>query len=380
MRLTARGQAVGLKAYALGRVTRDNGTPTGSRTTLVYVAETAKPDCELEGYAAALLEQRVSGTSSTGTPIVSGITTDHLRDGDVVLVSPNGHVRTVFRPDSAHNVLFMTERCNSYCLMCSQPPRDVDDSFLVDVNLRLIPLMLPTPAYVCITGGEPTLLGDGLLAILRKLKETLPSTHAHMLTNGRRFADPEFTRAFSSVQHLNLSLGIPLYADNAPDHDYVVQARGAFDETMRGLYQLARDTQNIEIRVVLHSHTIERLESLCEYIYRNLPFASHVALMGLEVTGFAKHNLPRLWIDPVRAGVIVGRAAELLAVRGMNVSIYNYPLCLLPRSAWEYARRSISDWKQTYAEPCQECRVRGECAGLFQWAVERYSGMLRPVA
>jgi len=32
------------------------------------------------------------------------------------------------RPDSRHNVLVATERCNSNCLMCSQPPQDRDDA------------------------------------------------------------------------------------------------------------------------------------------------------------------------------------------------------------------------------------------------------------
>jgi len=50
---------------------------------------------------------------------------EHLRDGDIVVLQPNtGFVRTIYRPDSVHNTIFMTERCNSNCLMCSQPPKD----------------------------------------------------------------------------------------------------------------------------------------------------------------------------------------------------------------------------------------------------------------
>ena len=93
-------------------------------------------------------------------------------------------------------------------------------------------------------------------------------------------------------------MGIPLYSDIDVKHDYVVQAKGAFDETILGLYNLARCEVPIEIRVVVHKQTYRRLPQLAEFIYRNLPFASHVALMGMEMFGYVHLNLDTLWIDP----------------------------------------------------------------------------------
>lgn len=382
LKLRTQGSAVGVSTYALGTVTRVAVADPERRRTQVLVARTALPD-ELDGYAGAVLEDSVSGTPVrfTRTPTIRGIRdTTHLAEGDVVLLSPTGQVRTMFRPGSPNNVIFMTERCNSYCIMCSQPPRADDDSFLVDINLRLIPMMLPPPEFLTITGGEPTLLGEGLFAVIHQLKVCLPTTRVHILTNGRRFSRPSFAREFHGTHHPQVSLGIPLYADNAPDHDYVVQASGAFDQTLQGLYQLAIFNQLVEIRVVLHAHTVPRLPALCEFIYRNLPFVTHVALMGIEIVGFAKANLDGLWHDAEEIGRAVSEAAEMLAIRGMNVSIYNYPLCLLPTTGWRFARRSISDWKQTYAEPCQRCAERGNCGGLFRWAVEKYAGLVRPIS
>ena len=100
--------------------------------------------------------------------------------------------------------------------MCSQPPIDRDDAHaLTERNLKLIDLMTPAPDYLCITGGEPTLLEERLLTIVAKLRDTMPSTYVHMLTNGRRFAWADFASRFAAVRHPNLSLGIPLYADHA---------------------------------------------------------------------------------------------------------------------------------------------------------------------
>jgi hypothetical protein len=71
-----------------------------------------------------------------------------------------------------------------------------------------------------------------------------------------------------------------------------------YDQTVLGLQQLARYGLRVEIRVVLHALTIPRLPELAEYIYRNLTFAEHVALMGLENIGYAPRNMDKLWIDP----------------------------------------------------------------------------------
>jgi His-Xaa-Ser system radical SAM maturase HxsC len=304
----------------------------------------------------------------------------HLKSGDVVVLHPrSGLVRTLFRPDSNYNSLLLTDRCNSFCLMCSQPPVDKDDSELVDINLEAIRLMDPPPETLGLTGGEPTLLGEDLFRIIRELRDRLPNTDVHMLTNGRRFAWTEFTAAFMSIAHPRLTLGVPVYADNAADHDYVVQTRGAFDQTIQGLHQLARYDQAIEIRVVLHALTVPRLKQLAEYIYRNVPFASHVAFMGLEITGFAKPNLSKLWIDPYDYQLELAAAVEHLAIRGMSVSIYNHQLCLLNRELWPFARKAISDWKNVYLECCEPCRVRSQCGGFFQTGLTRVSSHLAPI-
>ncbi|MBI3854766.1 MAG: carbamoyl-phosphate synthase large subunit, partial [Planctomycetes bacterium] len=62
---------------------------------------------------------------------------------------------------------------------------------------------------------------------------------------------------------------------------------GAFDEAVLGILRLKDHGQRVEIRVVLHAITAPRLRETCTWIARNLPFVDHVALMGLENTGFA---------------------------------------------------------------------------------------------
>jgi hypothetical protein len=111
--------------------------------------------------------------------------------------------------------------------------------------------------------------------------------------------------------------------------------------------------------------TVDRLPGLASFIYRRLPFVEHIALMGLEPMGFTKQNRDRLWIDPVDYIQPLGDAVFHLANRGMAVSIYNLPLCILPEPLRPFARQSISDWKNTFAPECTGCDLISHCSGFF---------------
>lgn len=289
-----------------------------------------------------------------------------VQPGDVVRLREGGSLVTVlYRRGSAANVLFATERCNSLCLMCSQPPRDEDDDWRVDELLQLVPLIDKTDPALGITGGEPTLLGQGLVRVLDACAQELPDTELHILTNGRRFADPGLARDFVRAGGDRTMWAVPLAGDGPARHDEIMGAAGGFNETMLGLAELAALGARVEIRVVLHAMSILRLPELAEFIYRRLPFVAHVALMGLEPMGYAKGNRDRLWIDPADYLDPLYRTTRYLADRGLPVSIYNLPLCVLPQSLWPFARQSISDWKNRFPDECAPCVMKDSCAGFF---------------
>lgn len=122
-----------------------------------------------------------------------------------------------------------------------------------------------------------------------------------------------------------------------------------------------------------------RLPQLAEFICRNLPFAAHVALMGMEMYGYVHLNLNALWIDPFDYRSELEEATLCLALHGMNASIYNHQLCAIPKCIRPFARKPISDWKDIYLEECTRCGARPCCGGFFQSATERHSAQIAPV-
>ena len=239
----------------------------------------------------------------------------------------------------------------------------------------MLPISTPELGF---TGGEPTLYGDGFIDLLHLTQAYLPETSIHILSNGRAFFDLEFSRKYASVGHKDMMLGIPIYSDDPVRHDYVVQAQGAFDETIRGILNLKSLGQKVEVRVVLHQQTIDRLPQLCQFLARNLLFVDHVALMGLEMTGFTRANIDQLWIDPYEYKNTLSEAVLILKSYGMNVSVYNHQRCLVNDDILFAYRKSISDWKNEFAAECTGCKKQSECGGFFSSGTQhKYSPNIR---
>ena len=324
---------------------------------------------------------RGAGASGMPGPVLRlGPELAHLDAGDIIHVPDDGRRVTVLWKNSArHNALLLTEQCDNYCLMCSQPPKNRDDAWLFDRAGKVISLLPQGARALSLTGGEPTLHADALIGLLEHCKRVAPGLSVHLLSNGRRFADPEFTRRYAAVGLADIMAGIPVYAPEPGLHDFIVQAAGAFNETVHGILNLASHGQAVEIRVVVQRHTVPVLPSLAAFIARNLPFVAQVALMGLEMTGLARPNSPLVWAEPAGYQHELAETVGILDTAGITTRIYNHQLCVLDRRLWPYAVRSISDWKNDYLDICRSCSVRDACGGVFTTSGNRLSQHLHPV-
>jgi len=337
-----------------------------------------------QGFAATIIRnQSVNDLDTVGLGeniYLVGGDYDYLSDGDVVRLNPNtDYISSLYRRASNHNTILLTERCNNYCLMCSQPPKDVDDNWLIEEAFQLINLLPTTTHSLGFSGGEPTLYGTRFIELMRHAKNYLPTTSLDVLSNGRSFKDEAFAQALGRVEHPDLMIGIPIYSDDPVRHDYVVQAKGAFDETIQGILNLKRFGQKVEIRIVIHKETLPRLVETCEFIVRNLLFVDHVALMGLEITGFTRANLDLLWVDAYEYREVLSEAVSVLVSYGVNASVYNHQLCTINSDVFPIYRKSISDWKNEYIGKCELCRRKTDCGGFFSSAVQyRYSDHITP--
>ena len=277
---------------------------------------------------------------------------------------------------SNDNALFVTGQCNNHCLMCCQPPVKKDDiDFFYEKNLRLIdsaPIELPT---IGITGGEPTLLGERLFDLIAYIRKRLPNTHIQILSNGRRFADGAYAERLAQVAEGMASVGVPFHSDSPIIHDRIAGAENAYNQTLNGLYNLAANDMDIELRVVLTKQNYQRLPQMARFISKNLAFVSTVAFMAMEDIGYTIKNHDLVWLEPEDYIPELRQAVQYLSQLEFDVSLFNLPLCLLPEVLRPFAKQSISDWKNKFLPLCETCTAKSECCGFFTTSKSTFQGI-----
>ena len=371
MSITAKGNALNIASPIIGII---NKSPTAQ------YYEIKNGHSINNGIIAAIIEDTAK-INHLGVPVVNlkpGLLT--LLDGDIVMLNPNGYVSILFRANSQQNYLFVTEQCNSKCLMCPQPPKKRDDmDYYFDINMKVINLLPQDMSVIGITGGEPTLLGEKLSILLANISQKLPETEVHLLTNGRALAWNNNVQKLVAIPRHTVIYAISLHSDYYISHDYQAQCRHAFTQSLLGIHNLGRYDRRVEIRVIINKLNAHRLSKMAEFIYRNMPFVEHIAFMGLELMGYCKMNFDRLWVNPSDYIEQLREATMMLAQNRIAVSIYNLPLCSLPDDLREFSRKSITEWKIRFPDECAGCNVISECGGIFNSWSKVKEGIINPI-
>ena len=287
---------------------------------------------------------------------------------DVLRIFPSGKIIFVYEVQSHTNSFFLTDACNSRCLMCPQPPQNASQSYIEDC-LQLLNMINDSPEVMGITGGEPTFFWEDLICLIENIRNKYSDCFLQILTNGRSLRMLEKAKEIMDCVVNKDLFCIPIYSDDERIHNRLV-GREAFWQTMEGLYNLGHSNASIEIRTVILKHNYKRLKEFSHYIYRNLPFVSHVAFMGMEPVGLAHKNFDDLWVTPSEYAQFLEEAVYYLHMRGIPVSIFNHPPCLLPKSLWRFCSRAISEWKIRYFHECAACPIAESCGGVFASAIQ----------
>ncbi len=299
---------------------------------------------------------------------------ESLKEGDVVAINDGSKfIHVLFRESDLHHTVFLTNRCNSNCLMCSQPPTKHDDSWLVDEAMKIAAHMRVSPEILGFTGGEPLLIGNSLRQILDVFLQYHPDIKFDLLTNGRLISTGSFAQELFKGLPNRITWMVPLYGHADFLHDFVVQSNGAFEQTIDGILTLQQYEQDIQLRIVLIKPVLENLSNLCKFIGINFPFVKEVAFIACEPTGFALANKSLCETDLKDWSLNLENGIGWLEKHNVRSIIMNAPLCALPKRLWPYAQKSISDWKRVFDAECNNCDLKKSCCGLFSWYDRQWS-------
>lgn len=275
--------------------------------------------------------------------VINGNDFEKFGENDIIELL-NDKIYFLWEYKNDDNLLFLTESCPHKCIMCPQPPNKHNKA-LESKNMRILKLI---PKHytksICLTGGEPTILGEYYLNLLKKIRQKFKHNALITLTGGIYFSNLKFLNKFVSLKS-NSIVAISFPSDIDTMNDFIVGKKGSFYKTHNGIYNLAKANEKIELRIVVSKLNYKRLPFMADYIYRNYPFVYHIAIMGLELIGYAESNYKQIYINPKDYNEYLQKCIKKFVRYDMNVSIYNIPLCLLDKSIRKYAVKSISKWK-----------------------------------
>lgn len=296
---------------------------------------------------------------------------EDFENNEVIIINtPNNSIDRFFRPSATANSILLTEKCDQRCIMCSQPPKNLDYDYF-DIYEKAL-LLTPENTNIGITGGEPTLHKKNLFKFILNIIKKRPDITFHVLSNAQHFKDTDVDDLYRMRDHV--LWGIPLYSSMPEIHDKIVVKPKAFNKLLRNLNYLYLASSRVELRTVILRQNIYDLDKLSEFISNQLPWIEIWAIMQLEQTGYATQHWDEIFFDSSEDFNQLDKSLNLMSASNINTALYNFPLCTIPQMQRKYALSTISDWKNKYISQCSECTKKDTCGGFFEWYNEKSGG------
>lgn len=292
---------------------------------------------------------------------------ESLCHGDVVEFGENGKIRKLHDGKDSSALIYLTNQCNSNCIMCpdSVKLRTMENTVTVDSVLEYISLLPTDLEHIDITGGEPTLLKQALPDVIRRAGEQAEQAELLMLSNGRSFASQKYAACFGEFAEKKLRIEIPIHSANPQKHDFIAGCTGSFAQTKAGIHNLLANKVEVGIRIVVSKLNYRELDAVIELVHTEFPQIRLVHIMGMEMLGNAWHNREKVWVEFDEAQPYLQRAVQTCFACGIDPGLYNFPLCLFESRYWYCYKNSISGYKIRYQEECKKCQEQGRCGGFF---------------
>jgi len=305
------------------------------------------------------------------------------------------------RPSAPYRMdLALTYRCNNDCAHCYNArersyPEMTTDQWKIVLD-RLWELAIP---HVVFTGGEPT-LRDDLPELIAHAEKNGQITGLN--TNGRRLSNPSYLQRLvdSGLDHVQITLE----SHDTEIHDFMVQAKGAWRQTIAGLRNALDSPLFVMTNTTMLRENSAYLADTLDFLgglgvptigLNALIYSGHGLTVG---TGLNENELPPLleiarertasydqrliWYTPTQYCHFDPMQLEL-GVKGCTAALYN--MCVEPDGAvipcqsyyqslgnlladpwdniWNHSLAVSLRERQNLPSKCNSCALLAECGG-----------------
>lgn len=264
--------------------------------------------------------------------------------------------------------------------------RHIDDS-AESVHAKIRRARQLKHTMVVFSGGEPTIRPEMIEWATHVASLGL---ELGFVTNGRRFAYPEFVEAMLA-RHLRY-VYVSFHGGSARVHNSLVRS-DAFSETLQGIRNLHGKVPVLTVNCVVTNTNIRKLRELVDLLLPLQQISLKFSMTAPKGGGdrLFDHIVPRVAdcasaiVDAIQYGIERRGDAP-----GPNFGHDGLPLCLTPGMENLYDDLKTNDFrtmsevgepdfypvddilKVQPEDPCGDCALRGPCPGLYRGYVERF--------
>ena len=277
--------------------------------------------------------------------------------------------------------LFVTEKCNSNCIMCPMSLASRKRGLCISQEdwAIIVDSMPEETSHITITGGEPFLEYRNLLPIMDQINHRFPRAEVLVLTNGRALAIHDLFEMLKPMITEQYCFAVPIHASGSELHDKITQTPGSFYQSIIGLKNLAKTEAKIEIRVVGHQLNLSDIGDVFRSLADSGLRIDVINLLAMEMMGCAAYNRDALWVDYHMLCSAAEQGVLYAMQHGIDVGLYNFPLCMIPEHMWPLAKQSITPSKVRFYDECQNCKEYNACCGLFYSTFELNLCTVKPM-
>lgn len=293
----------------------------------------------------------------------------------------NSVIYQVYDLSKGHIDLYLTGKCHQDCIACPQHRDARKYMFPYNEALLISNVLIGQKSHINISGGEPTFNKNYFIEVLKTLQNNSPKSTLQILTNALSFSKQTFIEKMVSngIIFEKLLFSIAIYGSNLTIQDKSTNVKGSFFLLKQAINNIAISGGKVELRIVINKINYKDLVNISNLIideYKNK--ITRVVFMGIEMSGVANEHSKDVWIPFEKHSEFLERAILNLLTNNINVFLYNYPLCYLPRKFWSLSKDSISYWKKKFLPECHNCKVKKNCAGFFESTIP-FISKLNPI-
>lgn len=275
-------------------------------------------------------------------------------------------------------------QCNCDCIFCAV----ADSRHLPNLPFDRVVEHLEIGAAngltrLTLSGGEPTIRRD--LSEIVSTARRLGYSHIQVQTNARALAKRQVAERLFEA---GVDVFLPsIHGHKADLHDAIVRAKGAFDQTVRGISNIvALQRTPVSTNTVITKQNYASMPQLGELLIGL--GAKQVQLSYVQAEGNAKNAIRDIGPAMSDAYPFLGETITLCAKAGVEVLVDGIPQCILPgyhvlaRDMRKVPRvAGVTDNNDIVlggtpdkpkSKSCAECRFSPKCGGVWRKYLEMY--------